>query len=92
MQGNLVLTKENEAIAYFSVPSISVAVTDDEKKKKTKQDVAKVLKRLFPQKWFEIALVPKDYRLFEKMKDVESTLATESRPLGVQVLNKTVSG
>lgn len=92
MQGNLVLTKENEAIAYFSVPSISVAITDDEKKKKTKRDVAKVLKRLFPQKWFEIALVPKDYRLFEKMKDVESTLATESRPLGVQVLNKTVSG
>ena len=90
MTNNLLLTSEKEVIALYKVPSLSVAVVDDEKKEKIKEDVGRVLRKLAPQKEFEIALVPKDYRLVEKARDMTCTLADDALEIGRYTLNHMV--
>ena len=46
MKGNIVLTQEKTAIAYYRVRSETVMLTDVEKKLKTKRKVARALNRL----------------------------------------------
>lgn len=90
MKDNLLMTKEKGVVAYYKVPSISVTVTDVEKKTKVKQDVGRVLRKLLPQHWFEISLIPKDFRLVEKMEDTAEVLAKDAKKIGIEVLNKTM--
>ena len=87
---NLLRTKSGEVIAFYKIPSISVAVVDGKKKTKVKEDVARMLKKLLPNGHFELALVPKDFRLIEKMRDVATILAPEAKDYGKEVLNKTI--
>ena len=61
MKGNIVLTQEKTAIAYYRVRSETVMLTDVEKKLKTKRKVTRALNRLkltfcqlmptFEEKW-----------------------------------------
>jgi len=90
MKDNLILTKSKEVVAFYKVPSISVTVVDIDKKEKIKNDVGRVLRKLSHQKWFEIGLIPKDFRLLEKMRDASQMLTPDSKDLGYSVLNHTI--
>lgn len=87
---HLVVTTTNEVIAYYKIPSMTVAITDEKKKVKIKDDVGRALRKLLPNHYFEIALVPKDFRLVEKMQDMAELLAPDSLDLGKLVLNTTL--
>ena len=90
MKKNLALTKEKEVIAYYKVPSMTVTIIDDEKKKKTKSTVGQVLRKLLPNKNFELALVPKSFRLLEKVRETSRTLTPEAKEIGIAHLNHTM--
>jgi len=91
MKENLALTKEQEVIAYYKVPNMTVSVVDNKQKKKNKESVGRALKKLLPNKDFEIALVPKDYRLIEKMRETSKLLTPETKEVGLAHLNHTIT-
>lgn len=88
---HLVVTSDDQVIAYYKIPSMTVTVVDGKKKTKIKEDVGRTLKKLLPNQYFEIALVPKDFRLIEKMQDMTKVLSPDAYELGKLVLNTTIN-
>ena len=62
---NIALRKDGKVMAFYRVPSVPITITDDEKKKKHKERLQQLIKKLAKNKNFEMALVPKDYILEE---------------------------
>ncbi|GFH40808.1 ATP-binding protein [Lactococcus insecticola] len=90
VHNNMVLTKEKEVIAYYVIPSTPITLVDEEKKKRQKINVMQVISKLKQNKNFEIALVPQDYLLIEKMRDLSNDLAEDSQEIGLNSLGRTV--
>jgi len=88
--GNLLLTEQKEVVALYKVQSLSVAIIDEKKKREIKESVGRILRKFAPHKDFEIALVPKDFRLTEKARDMSTALADEAKEMGEYVLNHMV--
>lgn len=88
--GNLALLKDERVVSFYRVPNVSITITDDVKKEEHKTKVASIIKKLVKNKFFEIALVPKDFLLDEKMSDFSETLADDTKRLGEQSLRHTV--
>jgi len=91
MKENLAFTEEKEVIAFYKVSDMTVSVIDDKKKKKNKESVGQVLRKLLANKDFEISLVPKDYRLIEKMRETSKTLSPEAKEIGLVYINQTIN-
>ena len=87
-KGNLALTKEREVIAYYTVPYFSSSVVNIKKKEETKGLIESTLKKLLPNKFFEISLIPRDYLLPEKMSDLAKTLDSNYQESGEIYLNE----
>ncbi len=88
---NIALRKDNSAVAFYRIPNTPITVTDKEAKQVHKGKVLRVLAKLAKQKYFEIALVPKDYLLEEKMRDFSKALADDSLEIGKKYLEKIVT-
>ncbi|MFG5501720.1 conjugal transfer protein, partial [Enterococcus faecalis] len=86
---NIVLTKENQAIAYYRIRSETVGLTDFEKKKKTKKKVARTLKRLQENEGFEIVLLPVNADIRGKMGGMRQLIDKENHGVAVDKLMKT---
>lgn len=88
--GNLLLTKQREVVALYKVPSLSVTIIDEKRKKEIKESVCRIIRKFVPHKEFEIALIPKDFRLSEKARDMTTALASEANDMGRYALNHMV--
>ncbi|HIB3677885.1 TPA: ATP-binding protein [Enterococcus faecalis] len=89
MKGNIVLTQEKTAIAYYRVRSETVMLTDVEKKLKTKRKVARALNRLKANDGFEINLLPVNADIRGKMGAMRSLIDSNNYEVGVDKLMKT---
>ncbi|WP_037602597.1 ATP-binding protein [Streptococcus sp. oral taxon 056] len=87
---NLMLRKDGYVMAFYRIPAIPITITDDNTKSKHKQNVEKLIKKLSLNKNFELALIPKDFLLEEKMRDFSEALAEDSLEIGLDSLNETV--
>ena len=88
--GNMALRKDGVVTAFYRVPNTPITITDTDKKKKHKITVSQVVMKLANYKYFEVSLIPRDYLLEEKMRDLSDDLADDSKVLGEQTLNRTV--
>lgn len=86
---NIALRKDGKVMAFYRVPSVPITITDDGKKKKHKERLQQLIKKLAKNKNFELALIPKDYLLEEKMRDFRSALAKDSLEIGEKCLSFT---
>ena len=82
MKNNLVLTKEREVVAFYAVSGFSFSVIDIEKREKHKLLTERVLRKLKSFETFELALIPKDFRLHEKFGGLSETFSKESMLFG----------
>lgn len=89
MKRNMVLTKENQVIAYYRIRSETVGLTDFEKKRKTKKKVARTLKRLQENEGFEIVLLPVNADIRGKMGGMRQLVDKENHSVAVDKLMKT---
>lgn len=83
---NIVICHDKSVVAYYRIPNIPITLTDDDRKEKHKFIVAQTINKLYKNKTFEVALVPKDYLLEEKMNDFSNALAPNNRKLGLKAL------
>ncbi|WP_271327871.1 ATP-binding protein [Lactococcus muris] len=79
---NLVLTKEREVMAFYSIPYFSSSSINFKKKEETKESIEKAIKKLLPNAYFELSLVPRDFLLEEKMSDLADTFVSENKKSG----------
>lgn len=86
-KGNLALTQESEAVAYYTVPYFSSSVVNVKQKEETKGAIEATLTKLLPNRYFEISLVARDFLLPEKMSDMVDTLLPEHKASGEVYLN-----
>lgn len=83
---NIAICHDKSVVAYYRIPNIPITLTDDDRKEKHKFIVAQTINKLYKNKTFEVALVPKDYLLEEKMNDFSNALAPNNRKLGLKAL------
>ncbi|MGO5139766.1 ATP-binding protein [Streptococcus alactolyticus] len=83
---NIVICHDKSVVAYYRIPNIPITLTDDDRKEKHKFIVAQTINKLYKNKTFEVALVPKDYLLEEKMNDFSNALSPNNRKLGLKAL------
>ena len=86
---NLVLTRENQAIAYYEVRAKTVGLTDFDEKVKMKKQVARTLKRLKENEAFEIVLLPVNADIRAKMGDMRRLVDEDNHNVAVDKLMKT---
>ena len=83
---NIAICHDKSVVAYYRIPNIPITLTDDDRKEKHKFIVAQTINKLYKNKTFEVALVPKDYLLEEKMNDFSNALSPNNRKLGLKAL------
>lgn len=88
-QQNMALRKDGQVSVFYRIPNTPITITDTDKKTKQKVMVSQIMKKLAVYKQFEVALVPKDYLLEEKMRDFSKDLAPDTKAIGEQTLNRT---
>ncbi len=69
-QDNIALTTDKTVMSFYRIPNTPITITDKAKKQKHKLTTAQLIKKLVKNKSFEVSLIPKDYLLEEKMKDI----------------------
>lgn len=79
---NLVLTKEREVMAFYTIPYFSSSPINFKKKRETKETIEKAVKKLLPNAYFELSLVSRDFLLEEKMSDLADTFVSENKKSG----------
>ncbi len=87
---NIVVRKDNKVMAFYRVPSLSFAISDEKGKRDSKVTVAGVLRKFVKNENFEIAMIPKDFLLTEKMRDLVPSLDEEKREIGINYFDRTV--
>ncbi|HEP2676607.1 TPA: ATP-binding protein [Streptococcus pyogenes] len=88
-QNNIALRKDGIVSVFYRIPNTPITITDTDKKTKQKVLVSQVMKKLATYQYFDVALVPKDYLLEEKMRDFQEDLAPDAKAVGKQTLNRT---
>ena len=86
---NIALCRDGTAMCFYRVPNTPITITDEDKKTKQKVTVSQVMKKLVLYRFFEAALVPKDYLLEEKNNDFSKDLAPETQTVGQETLQET---
>ncbi|QQC74081.1 ATP-binding protein [Lactococcus garvieae] len=86
--GNIARTKEGETLAFYTVPYFSSSIIDFSGKVKIKKSIATAIRKIAPNSYFEIALVPRDFLLGEKMDALKETLYPEHRKAGEKYLDE----
>lgn len=89
--GNMALRKDKSVTVFYRIPNSLITVTDHDKKIKHKNTVSKVIKKLAKYRFFNVALIPKDFLLEEKMRDFASDLADDTRIVGEMTLSHTTN-
>ena len=85
---NLVLTKEREVMAFYTIPYFSSSPINFKKKKETKETIEKAVRKLLPNAYFELSLVSRDFLLEEKMSDLAKLLYLKIKNLEKFILKK----
>jgi hypothetical protein len=74
IHGNLALTKEREVLAFYTIPYFSTSPIDVKQKEEMKQIAERTLRKLKPNQYFELSLVPRDLLLGERLSELSTTL------------------
>lgn len=90
-KGNIARTKQGDTLAFYTVPYFSSSIIDFSGKATIKKAIATAIKKIAPNKYFEISLVPKDFLLGEKMDAMKETLYPEHRKAGEKYLDERTS-
>jgi hypothetical protein len=88
---NLALKTDKTVMAFYRVPNTPITITDRGKKNKHKLTATQLFKKLSKNKSFELSLIPKDYLLEEKMADFSKALAPDSKELGKELLEESIT-
>lgn len=86
IHGNLALTKNHESLAFYRIASFSTSVVDQKERLKIERMIAQTVRKLAKHLSFELALVPRDYLLKEKMDAMKATLHPDFKEAGEELL------
>ena len=87
IHGNLALTKKREVVSFYRIGSFSTSVVDLEEREQIQRVIEQSIRKLAPNGWFELSLVPRDYLLKEKMDAMKRTLFPPFQSAGEEALD-----
>lgn len=87
IHNNLALTKNHEVVAFYTIPHFSNSVIDGGGREQLKGAIEQSVRKLSSYMDFELALVPRDYLLHEKMNELKRTLYPNFQKVGSQELD-----